>query len=122
MKQTDVVIIGGGQAGLVMSRCLGARGVDHVILERGRVGERWRRESWNSLMLLTPNSHSALPGRPHSGADPDGFLSATEFTAYLDGYAAAIGAPVAAGVEVTEVKSLLGRYRVETTAGCWQSR
>ena len=122
MKHTDVIIIGAGQAGLAMSRCLSARGVDHVILERGRVGERWRRESWDSLNLLTPNSHSALPGRPHAGADPDGFLSAAAFTAYLEGYSAAIDGPVLEGAEVMAIKWLLGRYRVETTADCWQSR
>ena len=122
MKQTDVIVIGGGQAGLAMSRCLSARGVDHVVLERGRIGERWRSERWDSLHLLTPNSHSALPGRPHAGADPDGFLAAAEFADYLDDYAAAIDAPVAAGVEVTAIETDGSRYCLTTTAGCWQSR
>lgn len=122
MKQTEVIVIGGGQAGLAMSRCLGARGIDHVVLERGRVGERWRSERWDSLHLLTPNSHSALPGRPHSGADPDGFLSAAEFADYLDDYAEAIGAPVACGVEVAALEASSGQYRLTTSAGCWQSR
>ena len=122
MKHTEVIVIGGGQAGLAMSRSLGARGVDHVVLERGRVGERWRSERWDSLHLLTPNSHSALPGRPHTGADPNGFLAAVEFADYLDHYAEAIGAPVAAGVEVTALEAVGGQYRLTTTAGCWQSR
>ena len=61
MKYRDTVIIGGGQAGLAMSRCLWERGVKHVVLERGRVGERWRSERWDSLRLLTPNWHSRLP-------------------------------------------------------------
>ena len=55
MKHTDTVIIGGGQAGLAMSRCLTEDQIDHVVLERGRVGERWRSERWDSLRLLTPN-------------------------------------------------------------------
>src|SRR5215470_16655513 len=122
MKQIDVIVIGGGQAGLAMSRCLAAHGIDHVVLERGRVGERWRSERWDSLRLLTPNSHSALPGRPHVGADPDGFLSAQEFADYLDGYAGATGAPVAAGVEVVSVRPFGDHFRLDTTAGCWQSR
>ena len=42
MRRTDVAIIGAGQAGLAMSACLMARGIDHVVLERGRVAERWR--------------------------------------------------------------------------------
>jgi putative flavoprotein involved in K+ transport len=35
----DVVVIGVGQAGLAASWHLGRRGVRHVVLERGRVGE-----------------------------------------------------------------------------------
>ena len=62
MKRTDTIIIGGGQAGLAMSQRLGGRGVDHVILERGRVAERWRSERWDSLRLLTPRWQSRLPG------------------------------------------------------------
>ncbi|TIU04292.1 MAG: pyridine nucleotide-disulfide oxidoreductase, partial [Mesorhizobium sp.] len=45
MKHADVVIIGGGQAGLALSHCLGRAGIDHVVLERGRIGERWRTQS-----------------------------------------------------------------------------
>jgi putative flavoprotein involved in K+ transport len=44
MLKTDVVVIGGGQTGLVMSRSLAAQGIDHVVLERGRIGERWHSE------------------------------------------------------------------------------
>ena len=62
MGRTGTLIIGAGQAGLAMSRCLSDRGEDHVILERGRIGERWRSERWESLRLLTPNWHSRLPG------------------------------------------------------------
>jgi putative flavoprotein involved in K+ transport len=69
MKQTDAIIIGGGQAGLAMSRCLSDRSVDHVILERGRVGERWRSERWDSLRLLTPNWQSRLPRFRYNGPD-----------------------------------------------------
>ena len=57
MRKTDVIIIGGGQAGLAMSRSLALRGVDHVVLERGRIAERWHSERWRSLHLLTTNAH-----------------------------------------------------------------
>ena len=47
-------MIGAGHAGLAVSRLLTAAGRDHVVLERGRVAERWRTERWDSLHLLTP--------------------------------------------------------------------
>ena len=70
MRKTDVIIIGGGQAGLAMSRSLALRDIDHVVLERGRIGERWYSERWRSLRLLTTNAMSALPGLPYDGSDP----------------------------------------------------
>ena len=74
MPRADVVIIGAGQAGLAMSRQLGALGIDHVILERGRVAERWRSAAWHSLRLLTPNWMTRLPDWRYQGEDPDGYM------------------------------------------------
>jgi putative flavoprotein involved in K+ transport len=122
MPRTDVVIVGGGQAGLAMSRSLSLRGVDHVVLERGRIGERWRSERWRSLHLLTTNAMSALPGLPHNGRDPEAFMPASDFAAYLDRYARAIGSPVISGADVLEVEPDAGGYCVATTAGSWRSR
>ena len=62
MRHIDTVVIGAGQAGLAISRCLTDAGVDHVVLERGRIAERWRSERWDSLRLLTPNWMTRLPG------------------------------------------------------------
>ena len=89
MRDPDVVIIGGGQSGLVMSRSLAAHGIDHVVLERGRIGERWHSERWHSLHLLTTNEFSALPGLPHKG-EPEAFMPARAFAEYLDTYAQAM--------------------------------
>jgi len=121
MRRIDVVIIGGGQAGLAMSRSLSAEGIGHVVLERGRVGERWHSERWRSLHLLTTNAMSALPGLPHGG-DPDSFMPASAFASYLSLYARKIAAPVISGVEVTRVEPNACGYRVSTAAGDWQSR
>src|SRR6185503_140659 len=87
MHYVPVVIIGAGQAGLAMSYCLRQRRIDHVVLERGQVGERWRSERWDSLRLLTPNWMSRLPGWSYYGDDPDGFMTASEATAYFSAYA-----------------------------------
>ncbi len=121
MRNPDVVIIGGGQSGLVMSRSLSAYGIDHVVLERGRIGERWQSERWHSLHLLTTNAYSALPGLPQSG-DPHAFMPASAFASYLSDYARAIAAPVICGVSVTAVEPIAGGYRVSTDAGIWRTR
>ena len=122
MKRTDVVVIGAGQAGLAMSRSLTVRDIAHVVLERGRIGERRRSERWHSLRLLTPASHSALPGLPHAGVGGDRFLSADAFADYLDTYAGRIRAPVYPHSAVIAVEGGAGEYRTTTASDTWQSR
>src|SRR5215510_4200474 len=103
MATTETVIIGAGQAGLAASRSLTDRGSEHVVLERGRIGERWRSETWDGLHLLTPNWMNALPGRPYEGPDPDGFIRATAFAGELGDYARSFGPPVEEGTRVVMV-------------------
>ena len=62
VMRIDTVIVGAGHAGLAVSRLLTDAGRDHVVLDRGRVAERWRTERWDSLHLLTPNWMTRLPG------------------------------------------------------------
>jgi putative flavoprotein involved in K+ transport len=120
MKHTDTVIIGGGQAGLAMSRCLTERRVSHVVLERGRVGERWRSERWDSLRLLTPNWHSRLPHWHYEGKDPDGYMTMPELIDHLERYARSFDAPVRTGTTVQAVERVAPeRYRVTTDRGVW---
>ena len=62
----DLVVIGAGQAGLSLSYELSRTGVEHVVLERGRVGESWRGR-WDSFCLVTPNWSMQLPAAPPPG-------------------------------------------------------
>ncbi|MFL5289696.1 MAG: NAD(P)-binding domain-containing protein [Rhodopila sp.] len=117
MQRIPVIIIGAGQAGLAMSHCLAAHDVDHAVFERGQVAERWRTERWDSLRLLTPNWMSRLPGWSYQGSDPDGFMTASQFTNYLGAYAQASGAPIETGVEVQAVRHTPWGYVVETNRG-----
>jgi putative flavoprotein involved in K+ transport len=119
MPSTHTVIIGGGQAGLAASRHLVERGVDHVVLERGRVGQRWRTETWDALHLLTPNWLNELPGRPYQGPDPDGFTSAAAFADELADYSRSFDAPVEEQALVQSVACVDGRFRVRTDATVW---
>ena len=121
MHRVDCVVIGAGQAGLAMSRCLTDEGVDHVVLERGRVAERWRSERWESLRLLTPNWQSRLPGFRYDGNDPDGYMTMPEVIAYFERYARSFNAPVQSGVEVRALGRDAGGFCVETTRGTWSA-
>ncbi|MCG6926982.1 MAG: NAD(P)/FAD-dependent oxidoreductase [Acidobacteria bacterium] len=121
MRRSETVVIGGGQAGLAMSRCLTERAVDHVVLERGRVAERWRSERWDSLRLLTPRWQSRLPGQRYQGPEPNGYMTMPEVIDYLDGYARSIGAPVETGTTVVAVEPASSGYRVRTDRGDWEA-
>src|SRR5215468_9520195 len=121
MFEVDTVVMGTGQAGLAVSRLLTDAGHEHVVLERGRVGERWRSERWDSLHLISPSWMTRLPGYRYQGPDPDGYLAASAFADLLDGYAASFAAPVVGGVTVRDVSPAPARsdyrYRVVTDAG-----
>ena len=71
-EQVEVVIIGGGQAGLALSYYLTQQGRTHLVLEQGQVGETWRSGRWDSFTLNTPNWMTQLPGFAYQGDDPDG--------------------------------------------------
>jgi putative flavoprotein involved in K+ transport len=121
LPSVTTVIIGAGQTGLAMSKCLTERSIDHVVLERGDVANSWATGRWDSLRLLTPNWQSRLPGYRYEGADPDGYMTMPEVVAYLNRYASAIGAPVEAHTDVTSVRAAGDGYVVTTTNGEWRA-
>jgi putative flavoprotein involved in K+ transport len=118
-ERIDVVIIGGGQAGLALSYYLTQQGRTRVVLERGRVAETWRSQRWDSFTLVTPNWMTQLPGSPYQGADPDGFLPHDEIVITLERYAQSFCAPLHCGVQATAVRlQPAGKgYLVETSEG-----
>jgi putative flavoprotein involved in K+ transport len=123
MQTIDTVVIGAGHAGLAVSRLLTEAGRDHVVLDRGRVAERWRTERWDSLHLLTPNWMARLPGWHHVGTDPEGFMSAGRLVDYLERYAESFAAPVIGGTTVHEVSQAPSNsYRVATSGATWRAR
>ena len=121
-SRTDVIIIGAGQAGLAMSRCLTEMGIDHVLLERGQVGERWRSERWDSLRLLTPNWMTRLPHCPSHGQNPQGFMRSRHFVQFLEDYRLSFAAPVQSQTRIVSVTLQGNGYLVETDRGDWQAR
>jgi putative flavoprotein involved in K+ transport len=117
-RHTGTVVVGAGQAGLALSRFLGDAGHPHVLLDRGRIGERWRSERWDSLALLTPAWLSRLPGQAAHG-DADAFLAVPEFVAGLESYASSFDAPVLEGTRVLAVEGGPAGFRVTTDRGDW---
>lgn len=113
-ERIDTVVIGAGQAGLCMSHYLLLKGQQHVVLERGRVGERWRSERWDSLRFQFESSIANLPGFPFAGKNKDAFMPRDEVIQILDDYAVFTRAPVRSGVEVTKLdRSANGTFRVQ---------
>src|SRR4029078_12496382 len=100
-----------------MSRCLSELAIYHVVLERGKVAQRWRTQSWDSLRLLTPNWMTRLPGFHYVGPDPDGFMTGPDLIPFLERYADASNAPVLTDTAVTGVERDCGGYRVTTDRG-----
>ncbi len=122
MPTIDTVVIGAGHAGLAVSRLLTAADRDHVVLDRGRVGERWRTERWDSLHLLTPNWMTRLPGWWYAGPEREDYMSVGRFVRHLERYAASFAAPVVGGTTVTELSSSGDGYRVVTDRATWRAR
>jgi putative flavoprotein involved in K+ transport len=119
MERIETVVVGAGQAGLALSYHLGRLGCEHVVLERGRLAERWRTQRWDSLMFQFPNWSIELPGARYEGDDPEGFSHRSAVQAFIADYAARIKAPVRLGVDVLAVRGgpRDGRYVVATAQG-----
>jgi putative flavoprotein involved in K+ transport len=118
-EKVEVLVVGGGQAGLAMSEHLTAGDVPHLILERNRIAERWRSERWDSLVANGPAWHDRFPTLELADVDPDDFASKEQLADYFEAYAKKISAPIRCGVEVTSVRRAEGGggFRAETTDG-----
>ena len=115
--RVNTVVVGAGQAGLAMSAHLRDHQIDHVVLERDSIAERWRNARWDSLVMNGPAWHDRFPAR-HFDSDPDEFPGKDEVTRYFEDFAKQIEAPIHCGVEITGTTALpQGGYQVETSQG-----
>jgi putative flavoprotein involved in K+ transport len=123
-EMVEVLVVGGGQAGLAMSEHLSACGVPHLVLERCRIAERWRSGRWDSLVANGPAWHDRFPTLEFSDVGPDEFASKEQVADYFVAYAEKIGAPIRCRVEVTSAQRMVGRpgFHVETTDGAIEAR
>lgn len=108
-ERHEVIVIGGGQAGLSVGYHLQRHGVPFVILDaRARIGDAWR-ERWDSLRLFTPRRFDALDGMPFPGVAND-FPTKDEMADYLESYAARFRLPVRTGTRVDRLTRAGDRY------------
>jgi putative flavoprotein involved in K+ transport len=122
VERVDTIVIGAGQAGLAASYFLTQHGREHVVLERGEVGETWRSQRWDGFFLNTPNWFLRLPGGEYDGDDPDAFSPLAEVIEYLEGYARSFAAPVRENVEVAALGPADDGYVVETSGETFSAR
>jgi putative flavoprotein involved in K+ transport len=112
----NVVIVGAGQAGLATSFELSRRNVDHVVLERGQVGQSWR-DRWDSFCLVLPNWTLMLPGHAYDGPEPDAFLPREGIVSYLEDYSRKSSGELREGVAVASLEQSDDGFLLRTTAG-----
>lgn len=103
VETVDTLVIGGGQAGLAMSAHLGRRGMDHLVVERHRIAERWRTERWDSLVANGPAWHDRFPAMTFDDLDPDAFAPKDRIVRYFETLAEREKMPVRCGVEVRQL-------------------
>lgn len=112
----DVVVIGGGQAGLATGWQLQQQGLEYLILdEQTSPGGNWR-NYYESLQLFSPAEYSALPGRAFPG-DPKGYPLRDDVVQYLEAYAAEFQLPFQGGTRVVAVVQKDKAFEVRTANG-----
>ncbi len=117
IEKINTLIIGAGQAGLALSEHLQNNQIEHLIVERDRIVEKWRTARWDSLVANGPAWHDRFPSMEFEGFDPDGFPSKERVVQYFEDFAKKIEAPIRCGVEVTHVtKNTRGPGYVITTS------
>ncbi|MFC7547414.1 ArsO family NAD(P)H-dependent flavin-containing monooxygenase [Plantactinospora sp. GCM10030261] len=122
MASRDVVVVGGGQAGLAAGYYLRRAGLDYVILDaQSRPGGAWR-HGWESLRLFSPAEYSPLPGWGMPRQEGEEFPTAGHVVDYLEAYERRHGLPVRRPVRVREVRRDGDRRAVDTDAGVWSAR
>jgi len=109
----DVIVIGGGQAGLSVGYYLAQAGVRFVILDASqRIGDSWRNR-WDSLRLFTPAKFDSLVGMPFP-APRNSFPTKDEMADYLEAYAEHFNLPVRSGVRVDALRKRGARYLIKS--------
>jgi putative flavoprotein involved in K+ transport len=119
-ERAEVIVIGGGQAGLAAGYYLAQARIPFLLLDAGaRAGDSWRRR-WDSLELFTAARYSALPGLPFHG-DPEHYPGKDAVADYLENYARTFELPIRHDSRVTSLERFDGGYHAATESGEYEA-
>jgi putative flavoprotein involved in K+ transport len=120
-RQWDVIVVGGGQAGLAIAWHLAQRGLRFLVLEAAsHIGASWR-SRWDSLKLFTPAQYNALPGMAFP-EPTDTYPGKDAVAEFLSRYAATFDLPVRLGTRVTGLRGVDGGFEVRAGAEVFHAR
>src|SRR5262245_52126984 len=127
-RRVETVVVGAGQAGLLMSSLLRQAGREHVALDRrSTLGGGWQ-DRWDAFRLVSPNWLASMPGFPYRGDDPDGYMPRDELIEHFRDFALAVRAPLELDTDVTGLEAVDGgsqgaaRFRLTTSRGEFVAR
>ena len=118
-EQTDVVVVGAGQAGLATAEHLTNAGIPHIVIEKNNIAHAWQNVRWDSLVANGPAWHDRFPSKEFTNADPDEFVAKDQMAEYFREFAKEIGSDIREQTEVLKVTKKDGErgFTVETSNG-----
>ncbi|MEP6735539.1 MAG: NAD(P)-binding domain-containing protein [Chryseolinea sp.] len=104
----EVIVVGAGHAGLITSYYLKHLALEHMIFERGRIGETWRSQRWDNFRMITPDRLNVLQGSTAKIKNPDGYSGAQTLVNAMKDYVSAYQLPVTENSTVISIDKAPG--------------
>jgi len=120
-QRREVIVVGGGQAGMAMGYHLQKAGLDFTILDAGKVVAQVWRSRWDSLKLFTPAQYASLPGLPFP-APPDTYPGRDQVADYLTQYADHFALPIHLNSQATGLTREGDQFEITATTGTYRAR
>lgn len=123
ISHIDIVVIGGGQAGIATSFHLTKNNMPHIVLEKNKIADKWRTQRWDSLVTNSPAWNDCFPELAHDNIAPDDFVPKEKVADYFVRYVEKFNLPVHENISVHCVKKQKNNrgFIVETSAGTYHA-